>query len=379
MSSLRSCLHIDFFALSFSMSAVNTRKRKQPQRARRAQPVPQDREVPPPDPTLFIQAHEADIVRGPQAYAMALSLEATAYEDKGKLRVKVGDGLIPWHGSANQSSRGFEGDGEEVVSLGQTHIQIKQPHEDEDPMWVDRYASSKTHWPETAHGYLIIWVLFCNGLFPPSHPLTSYCRYDARLLLDSLPTVFRDEPADDPSSPGGWSDLPSDAEDTFFFSPDETDDYRREKRRRLIDQGREARLRALQAEEGEDAQEQWGGSDEEVRRAPSRISHVLNSLRSLMSLNESSCAARRITSSARPTPPSWRCASSRTMAQTAALRFSRAAGRAHGGLQRPTLSQSVQRLPKKRPAWEGSQATIASRLGAMYPWRRRHKLRVLPL
>lgn len=76
-----------------------------------------------------------------------------------------------------------------------------------------------------------------------------------------------DEPADEPSSPGGWSDLPSDAEDTFFFSPDEAEDYRREKRRRLIDQGREARLRALRAEEGEE-EEQWGGSDEEVRRAP---------------------------------------------------------------------------------------------------------------
>ena len=80
--------------------------------------------------------------------------------------------------------------------------------------------------------------------------------------------MSRNEPPDEPSSPGGWSDLPSDAEDTFFFSPDEVEDYRREKRRRLLDQGREARLRALRDEEPGDeqpAEEQWGGSDEEVR------------------------------------------------------------------------------------------------------------------
>lgn len=74
----------------------------------------------------------------------------------------------------------------------------------------------------------------------------------------------------DPGSPSGWSDLPSDAEDTFFFTPDEIEDYRREKRRRLIDDGRAARLRALRAEadsdsEPADPREEWGGSDEEAR------------------------------------------------------------------------------------------------------------------
>ncbi|PCH34808.1 hypothetical protein WOLCODRAFT_125047 [Wolfiporia cocos MD-104 SS10] len=115
------------------------------------------------------------------------------------------------------------------------------------------------------------------------------CRYDARLLLDALPIVslIPRAPAERPSSPGGWSDLPSDAEDTFFFSPGEVEDYRRAKRRRLIDQNREARLRALRAEADDDsddadAQEEWGGSDEEPDDAQRElmrrtVAHILAS------------------------------------------------------------------------------------------------------
>lgn len=67
-------------------------------------------------------------------------------------------------------------------------------------------------------------------------------------------------------SPTGWSDLPSDAEDTFFFSPEEAEDYHREKRRRVIEKSREDRLKALRDEREEDPPEDaWGGSDEEVR------------------------------------------------------------------------------------------------------------------
>lgn len=67
-------------------------------------------------------------------------------------------------------------------------------------------------------------------------------------------------------SPTGWSDLPSDTEDTFFFDPDEVEEYQREKRRKLMDQSREDRLRALQAEDepGAPQEDIWGGSDEEV-------------------------------------------------------------------------------------------------------------------
>ena len=96
-------------------------------------------------------------------------------------------------------------------------------------------------------------------------------RYDARLLLESLPELpsLREE-ISRPSSPGGWSGLPSDTEDTFFFSAEEAEDYHREKRRRVMDRDREARLKAIRAEEGSDEEkdprEDWGGSDEEVRR-----------------------------------------------------------------------------------------------------------------
>jgi len=88
--------------------------------------------------------------------------------------------------------------------------------------------------------------------------------------LDQIPPVGSYPTTSQPSSPTGWSDLPSDAEDTFFFSPEETEDYHREKRRRLIDESREARLKALRAEEDPDEAQEvdpWGGSDEEPDEA----------------------------------------------------------------------------------------------------------------
>ncbi|KAJ6632519.1 hypothetical protein B0H10DRAFT_1771660, partial [Mycena sp. CBHHK59/15] len=94
-------------------------------------------------------------------------------------------------------------------------------------------------------------------------------RYDARLLLDALPEFA---PSGEPDSPSGWSDLPSDAEDTFFFSPSETEDYRQEKRRRLMDRTREDRLKARKAEDGDTADEDvWGGSDEEPDEAQAML------------------------------------------------------------------------------------------------------------
>jgi len=106
-------------------------------------------------------------------------------------------------------------------------------------------------------------------------------RYDARLLLDTLPSRVPDASSPVPSSPTGWSDLSSDAEDTFFFAPDEAEDFRREKRRRLIDRAREERLKARLEEDGEDPNDQtveevWGASDEEVStiwRFPCTYSH----------------------------------------------------------------------------------------------------------
>ena len=92
------------------------------------------------------------------------------------------------------------------------------------------------------------------------------------MLLDELPAAASSTLETDRSSPTGWSDLPSDTEDTFFLSPDEIEDYHRDKRRRMMEQGREERLRALREEEdahkGTREEDTWGGSDEEVS-APS--------------------------------------------------------------------------------------------------------------
>ena len=58
----------------------------------------------------------------------------------------------------------------------------------------------------------------------------------------------------------------------FFFSPDEADDFRREKKRKLMERTREERLKARMLEDGVDEddahlgeeEDVWGGSDEEV-------------------------------------------------------------------------------------------------------------------
>lgn len=124
------------------------------------------------------------------------------------------------------------------------------------------------------------------------HIILNAYRYDARLLLDALPpfasTVDHaaaaatsndddDDTDERPDSPGGcgWSDLPSDAEDTFFLTPEETADLHRTKRLRHLDDLRTARLRALSPDpdaaaanghgDPNAASYPWGGSDEEVR------------------------------------------------------------------------------------------------------------------
>ncbi|KAK7033916.1 hypothetical protein VNI00_012540 [Paramarasmius palmivorus] len=166
-----------------------------------------------PDPALFIQAHEADIVRGPQALVAAKSLEVS--------EATVGSGLIRWGGEV--VSRRFTGEDDEGVD--------EEGEEEKDAVWVDRY--------------------------------------DARLLLDrdSFASTQKDwKPASAPtndSDSDGWSDLPSDAEDTFFLTPEEIEDYKRDKRRRDIERSREARLKARMDEDGVTAEDVWGGSDEE--------------------------------------------------------------------------------------------------------------------
>jgi hypothetical protein len=97
-------------------------------------------------------------------------------------------------------------------------------------------------------------------------------RYDILHLLPSLPN--RSHRAVSPASSTGWTDMPSDAEDTFFLSGDEGDEYEREKKRRRIDAARERRVEALKTRMAEEeearkrveqpADDVWGDDDEEV-------------------------------------------------------------------------------------------------------------------
>ena len=95
-------------------------------------------------------------------------------------------------------------------------------------------------------------------------------------------------PPHGPSSPGGWSDLPSDAEDTFFLTPGETADLHRTKRLRHLDDLRTARLRALSpdyaAADAEPETDPWGDSDEDpdaaqmelMRRTAAHVTRAAN-------------------------------------------------------------------------------------------------------
>lgn len=99
--------------------------------------------------------------------------------------------------------------------------------------------------------------------------LTCISRYDARLLLDSLPDLTKKTTVRQ-CSPTGWTDVSSDEEDMFFFTEEEIEDFRRDKRRKMIEKAREDRMKALEDEDFGDTDGPpgksggWGGSDEEV-------------------------------------------------------------------------------------------------------------------
>ncbi|KAJ3797311.1 hypothetical protein GGU11DRAFT_785416 [Lentinula aff. detonsa] len=178
------------------------------------------------DSALYVQAYEADIIRGPRGHVAALSLEVRNVEGERD----VGSGLIRLGGD-DISPNSLNDEWDDYTSKGPN----LSNHE---AVWVDRY--------------------------------------DARLLLDpqtlSSPgtKVRQVDIAPSPSSPTGWSDLPSDAEDTFFLTADEIEDYRREKRRRLMERTRDERLKARMEEDG-DEEEIWGGSDEEPEESQREI------------------------------------------------------------------------------------------------------------
>ncbi|KAJ3566221.1 hypothetical protein NP233_g7134 [Leucocoprinus birnbaumii] len=212
---------------------------------RGSQGQPQNREVPGKDSVLFLQAHEADLRRGPDARDLAASLEMVQLDNEsphGSTR-KIGSALIRWVGGSGPSGHGFD-DQNDTISLG---------------------AKSAARGPTSVQDTSGVWV----------------DRFDARLLLDSLPefgfpSKTTSPPRESiPGSPSGWSDLPSDIEDTFFFSPEEAEDYRNEKRRRLFEQAQEDRVRARLEEEDvaqeEEEDDPWGGSDEEPEDAQKEL------------------------------------------------------------------------------------------------------------
>jgi hypothetical protein len=92
-------------------------------------------------------------------------------------------------------------------------------------------------------------------------------RFDARLLLDTLSEADSNTSAlynaRHSSEGDGWDDLPSDSEDVFFLGPSEIEDYKREKRRRILSENHQARMRALLEDEPAVSPEEKWPSDEE--------------------------------------------------------------------------------------------------------------------
>jgi len=102
----------------------------------------------------------------------------------------------------------------------------------------------------------------CKIAFTRPH---GFHRFDGRLLLPRIPEYTRlHAPEEHKSENDGWDELPSDAEDMWFFRSEEAVEYRSKKRRKLIEDMRNDRLRQMAAQTSDNLDELWGGSDEEV-------------------------------------------------------------------------------------------------------------------
>lgn len=105
---------------------------------------------------LYIQAYEADVVRGPSAVAAAESLEVVEYrlskqtQEDGKEKVvaigtvpKIGSALIQWGGgdsSNDNSKRGFQFGDEEEEDTIPPPLTTTVGDDDKTSIWVDRYV-----------------------------------------------------------------------------------------------------------------------------------------------------------------------------------------------------------------------------------------------
>lgn len=86
-----------------------------------------------PDPlhALYIQAYEADIVRGSHAQTTAQSLEVVEYSTNTTIIPKIGSALIRWGGDA-QHHHGGGSDEDDMLPIATQGT--------ESAVWVDRYV-----------------------------------------------------------------------------------------------------------------------------------------------------------------------------------------------------------------------------------------------
>lgn len=117
---------------------VRNRKRKHNDKHQRSQrPTSRSNaaENPPAiDPSLYVQAHEADLVRGPQAWEAARSLEVEVVEENGRKVVRPGSALIEWKPIRSESSE-WEGD-EHMTLRGKGKDKVEDLSST--GIWVDR-------------------------------------------------------------------------------------------------------------------------------------------------------------------------------------------------------------------------------------------------
>ena len=84
-----------------------------------------------PDAALYVVAHEADIIRGPQAALAARSLEVVEHLPNQPPRKRVGDALIRWGASPDSREQPALHD-EDNHTVGRQELQ--------EEIWVDRWV-----------------------------------------------------------------------------------------------------------------------------------------------------------------------------------------------------------------------------------------------
>lgn len=117
------------------MTSLSRKRKGRPYEAQTHEQPPVSHQ---PDTVLFIQAYEADIVRGPQATAAAKSLEFKAAE-KSDQPGDVGDGLILWDSRVELPA--YDVSSNESIALSQRSDSAPSDRSKGRGLWVDRYAA----------------------------------------------------------------------------------------------------------------------------------------------------------------------------------------------------------------------------------------------